>query len=66
VINGRARAVFVQEIRNLTVAFRDTVNNLLLWENLGFLGTVEVDAGHFSETSDVLKKRSDLKRSPCQ
>jgi hypothetical protein len=46
--------VFVQKIRNLSLAVRDTVNNLLFWENLSLHGTVEMDAGHFSETSDLL------------
>jgi hypothetical protein len=33
---------------------RDTANNLLLLENLGSHGTVKMDAGHFSEISEVL------------
>ena len=53
-MNGGARAVFVQKIRSLCLAGRDTVSNLLLWENLVSRGTVKMDAGHFSKTSEVL------------
>jgi len=56
VINGRTRAVFVQKIRSLSLTGRDTVNSLLLWESLGSHGTVKMDVGHFSETSEVLYK----------
>jgi len=56
VINGRTRAVFVQKIRSLSLAGRGTVNNLFIWENLGSHGTVKMEAGHSSETSEVFYK----------
>lgn len=55
-VNGHIRAALVQKIRSLCLAVLDTVNNLLLWENLGSNGTVKMDAGHFSETSEVFYK----------